>query len=201
MSSGASCVSSSAWSGDSAHAHNNARESDDRSDCSSEVSLQCHNNNNTGGAARSCNTLLAMSSAPTSPEARNTDPGVEDTPDHPDKIWRRTPIRNEVGRMTSLGRYESGWVVAPDSSTEQGRKSSRISKAVKKLVMNEDHERLKEEMAWQVAEMFVKEVTSVTMSPRAEAGMTRSASLANNYSLTDLSLDMDNLDLPSAKYF
>ena len=52
-----------------------------------------------------------------------------------------------------------------------------------------------------MAEMFVKEVTSVTMSPRAEAGMTRSASLANNYSLTDLSLDMDNLDLPSAKYF
>ena len=66
---------------------------------------------------------------------------------------------------------------------------------------NEDHDKMKEEMAWQVAEMFVKEVTSVTMSPRAEAGMTRSASLANNYSLTDLSLDMDNLDLPSAKYF
>ena len=67
--------------------------------------------------------------------------------------------------------------------------------------MNEDHEKLKEEMAWQVAEMFVKEVTSVTMA-EAESGVTRSTSLANNnYSLTDLSLDMDNLELPSAKYF
>ena len=151
---------------------------------------------------RSSNTLLAMSSAPTSPEARNTDPGVEDTPDHPDKIWRRTPVRNEIGRMSSMGRYESGWALAPDTSRDQGiKQGSRISKAVKKLVMNEDHEKLKEEMAWQVAEMFVKEVTSVTMA-EAESGVTRSTSLANNnYSLTDLSLDMDNLELPSAKYF
>ena len=50
--------------------------------------------------------------------------------------------------------------------------------------------------------MFVKEVTNVTMA-EAETGVTRSASLVNNnnYSLTDLSLDMDNLELPSAKYF
>ena len=153
--------------------------------------------------ARSSNTLLATSSAPTSPEARNTDPGVEDTPDHPDKIWRRTPVRNEIGRMSSMGRYESGWALAPDTSREQGiKQGSRISKAVKRLVMNEDHEKLKEEMAWQVAEMFVKEVTSVTMA-EAETGVPRSASLVNNnnYSLTDLSLDMDNLELPSAKYF
>ena len=35
----------------------------------------------------------------------------------------------------------------------------RLSKAVKKLVSNEEHERMKEEMAWQVAEMIVKDVT------------------------------------------
>ena len=49
-----------------------------------------------------------------------------------------------------------------EQGTQQTR--SRISKAVKKLVSNEEQEKMKEEMAWQVAEMFVKEVTSVTMS-------------------------------------
>ena len=41
----------------------------------------------------------------------------------------------------------------------------RLSKAVKKLVTNDEHEKLKEEMAWQVAEMIVRDVTrSVLMT-------------------------------------
>ena len=36
---------------------------------------------------------------------------------------------------------------------------NRFSKAVKKLVTNDEHEKLKEEMAWQVAEMIVRDVT------------------------------------------
>ena len=41
----------------------------------------------------------------------------------------------------------------------------RLSKAVKKLVTNDEHEKLKEEMAWQVAEMIVKDITrSVLLS-------------------------------------
>lgn len=36
---------------------------------------------------------------------------------------------------------------------------TRFSKAVKKLVTNDEHEKLKEEMAWQVAEMIVRDVT------------------------------------------
>ena len=79
----------------------------------------------------------------------------------------------------------------------------RISKAVKKLVNNEDHEKMKEEMAWQVAEMFVKEVTSVTMAEDREPGPGLGRSHSENFSLTDLSLslDLDCQDLPPATYF
>ena len=81
----------------------------------------------------------------------------------------------------------------------------RISKAVKKLVSSEDHEKMKEEMAWQVAEMFVKEVTSVTMAENSQNGQnsrSMSASFSCDYSLSDLSLELDNLEVPPpAKYF
>lgn len=39
---------------------------------------------------------------------------------------------------------------------------SRITKAMKRLV-NMEEDATKEEMAWQVAEMIVKDVTSLTM--------------------------------------
>ena len=77
----------------------------------------------------------------------------------------------------------------------------RISKAVKKLVSSEDHEKMKEEMAWQVAEMFVKEVTSVTMAEDRPAP-SMSASFSCDFSLSDLSLDLDSLEVPPpSKYF
>ena len=78
----------------------------------------------------------------------------------------------------------------------------RISKAVKKLVSSEDHEKMKEEMAWQVAEMFVKEVTSVTMAENRRHSQSMSTSFSCDYSLSDLSLDLDSLEVPPpAKYF
>ena len=80
----------------------------------------------------------------------------------------------------------------------------RISKAVKKLVSSEDHEKMKEEMAWQVAEMFVKEVTSVTMAENMNSQNSgrMSTSYSCDYSLSDLSLDLDSLEVPPpAKYF
>ena len=66
---------------------------------------------------------------------------------------------------------------------------------------NEDHDKMKEEMAWQVAEMFVKEVTSVTLSPGPGPGPAITNSASADYSLADISLDLDNLELPAAKYF
>ena len=106
------------------------RDSDERSDCSSEHS----SNNNRGNSSN--NTLLAMSSAPTSPDGKQhhnnnnsnnsfseLDNSVSDLPDA-DLLWRRTPMRNEIGRINSLGRYEPGWDVAPDTSRAQGTKPS-----------------------------------------------------------------------------
>ena len=61
---------------------------------------------------------------------------------------------------------------------------------------------MKEEMAWQVAEMFVKEVTSVTMAETSGNSPSMSASFSCDYSLSDLSLDLDSLEVPPpAKYF
>ena len=61
---------------------------------------------------------------------------------------------------------------------------------------------MKEEMAWQVAEMFVKEVTSVTMAENSRNSPSMSASFSCDYSLSDLSLDLDSLEVPPpAKYF
>ena len=104
------------------------RDSDERSDCSSEHSS---NNNNRGNSTN--NTLLAMSSAPTSPDGKQhhnnnnsfseLDNSGSDLPDA-DLLWRRTPMRNEIGRINSLGRYEPGWDVAPDTSRAQGTKPS-----------------------------------------------------------------------------
>ena len=133
-------------------------------------------------------------------------------------------MRNDIGRISSIGRYESTVDHAPDTTREQGTKQTsrlvhksyskhsilnhqiRISKAVKKLVINEEHEKMKEEMAWQVAEMFVKEVTSVTMSESghnngSQVPSAMSKSFSEGYSLADLNLDLDNLELPSSKYF
>ena len=43
------------------------------------------------------------------------------------------------------------------------KKTSRLGRVVKNLVTNEEKEKMKEELAWQVAEMIVRDVTSVTM--------------------------------------
>ena len=45
---------------------------------------------------------------------------------------------------------------------------------MKNLVNNEEKEKMKEELAWQVAEMIVRDVTSVTM-PEKEGGERRSS--------------------------
>ena len=52
-----------------------------------------------------------------------------------------------------------------------------------------------------MAEMFVKEVTSVTMAETREAGPGLRKSQSENYSLTDLSLELDSLEFQPAKYF
>ena len=66
---------------------------------------------------------------------------------------------------------------------------------------------MKEEMAWQVAEMFVKEVTNVTMSEdqfndnKDVSRLSMSKSFNESFSLGDLNIDLDNLELSPSKYF
>eukprot|EP00092_Neocalanus_flemingeri_P027098 GFUD01029385.1.p1 GENE.GFUD01029385.1~~GFUD01029385.1.p1 ORF type:complete len:656 (+),score=193.67 GFUD01029385.1:322-2289(+) len=196
--------------------------SDTHSDCSSDFSsstvsqgaMAMHRNNNT---------LLAMSSGKMFRNVDRRDLSFDKETTDPDMLWKRNPVRNKVGRINSFGRYEPGWDLAPEMSRADGtKKASRFSKAVKKLVTNDEHEKLKEEMAWQVAEMIVRDVTSVTMPEKIHKKRTSSLSedsqvpgagvkmgesrdtmirksMSESINLADCSLSA--LEIPTAKYF
>ena len=101
----ASSSSGAGWSRDSC--------SDTRSDCSSEPGRE---------SARSHNTLLAGSGSQPAllPQLRLD----QDQDGDPDQLWRRVPVREKVGRINSIGRYEPGWDLAPDMTRLDGTKQS-----------------------------------------------------------------------------
>lgn len=77
----------------------------------------------------------------------------------PDSLWRRR--RNHrllCGRISDMGKYETDFEPEPD------RKEFKFKDMVKKFVSLDDEHKKKEEMAWQVAEMIVKDITSVTLN-------------------------------------
>ncbi|XP_071446597.1 A-kinase anchor protein 10, mitochondrial [Hetaerina americana] len=76
----------------------------------------------------------------------------------PDSLWRRRQKSGLCfGRINEMGRFETDIEPEPDRKGE-----SRITKVVKKLV-NMDEDKAKEDMAWQIAEMIVKDITSLTL--------------------------------------
>ncbi|KAG8222247.1 hypothetical protein J437_LFUL001445 [Ladona fulva] len=76
----------------------------------------------------------------------------------PDSLWKRRQKSGlRFGRINEMGRFETDIEPEPDRKGE-----SRISKVVKKLV-NMDEDKAKEDMAWQIAEMIVKDITSLTL--------------------------------------
>lgn len=86
----------------------------------------------------------------------------------PDLLWRRNTIPGlSFGRIDELGRYERNYEPAPiGGSVDMGGSlaaSSKFKQAVRKLV-NLREESVQQEIAWQVAEMIVKEITSVTLN-------------------------------------
>jgi len=193
-------------------------DSDTHSDCSSDISSGI--SHGAMGVCRNNNTLLAMSSGKVFRNVNRRDFSFDKESTDPDMLWRRNPVRNKVGRINSFGRYEPGWDLAPEMSRTDGtKKASRFSKAVKKLVTNDEHEKLKEEMAWQVAEMIVRDVTSVTMPEKSNKKRTSSLSedtdvvgtrvgssdfsirksMSDNISLAECSLSP--VEIPTAKYF
>ncbi|XP_065155945.1 A-kinase anchor protein 10, mitochondrial [Atheta coriaria] len=77
----------------------------------------------------------------------------------PDALWRRKKHhRLSFGRVTDLGQFVTDFEPEPDKKNR-----STIRSVVKRFV-NLEEDKKKEELAWQVAEMIVKGITSVTLS-------------------------------------
>lgn len=136
------------------------------SDCTYENTKDLRNN-----YISSQNTLLAMESSTTKIRSSSTSDMQIDSRQiyNPDLLWRR---RNSVaglsfGRISSLGRYEREFEEIDSIKTEHNWSlasgGNRLKKAVKKLV-NLPEDKVREEVAWQVAEMIVKDITNVTLS-------------------------------------
>lgn len=105
----------------------------------------------------------------------------------PDMLWKRSELNGlNFGRVDALGRYERDYEIAPfadrnnllltnpttkiaGNSLDTGiaalqTTGNKIKQAVRKLVhLPED--KIQEEIAWQVAEMIVKDITNITLSP------------------------------------
>uniref|UniRef100_A0A182T4E8 RGS domain-containing protein n=1 Tax=Anopheles maculatus TaxID=74869 RepID=A0A182T4E8_9DIPT len=85
---------------------------------------------------------------------------------NPDLLWRRrtSPVAGlTFGRIDALGRYERDFDIAEPPTGDDRWNRNRIKKAVRKLV-NLPEDKAQEELAWQVAEMIVKDITNVTMN-------------------------------------
>ncbi|XP_059484843.1 A-kinase anchor protein 10, mitochondrial isoform X2 [Neocloeon triangulifer] len=75
----------------------------------------------------------------------------------PDSIWKRGRHNSSglsLGRIDELGRFEADFEPEPEA-----RRESRLSRVMRRLVRPHDQE----EVAWRVAEMIVRDVTSVTL--------------------------------------
>ncbi|XP_055637230.1 A-kinase anchor protein 10, mitochondrial [Toxorhynchites rutilus septentrionalis] len=121
------------------------------------------------------NTLLAMSDSNFS--RRRSNPlgnGAANSRDmmhidsrqlyNPDLLWRRNSTAGlTFGRVDALGRYERDFDIAEPPQDDDRWSKNRLKKAMRKLV-NLPEDKAQEELAWQVAEMIVKDITSVTMS-------------------------------------
>lgn len=82
---------------------------------------------------------------------------------NPDMLWRRNSIAGlNFGRIDSLGRYERDFDMEPGHEKVL-TKGNKIRQVVRKLV-NLPEDKVQEEIAWQVAEMIVKDITNVTLN-------------------------------------
>lgn len=82
---------------------------------------------------------------------------------NPDMLWRRNSIAGlNFGRIDSLGRYERDFDMEPGHEKVL-TKGNKIRQVVRKLV-NLPEEKVQEEIAWQVAEMIVKDITNITLN-------------------------------------
>ncbi|XP_054011423.1 A-kinase anchor protein 10, mitochondrial isoform X1 [Hylaeus anthracinus] len=122
------------------------------SDCSSEVSSVSINMQNTlqagGEGHRSANTKSSITGGMNIDTRQLYDP---------DSLWRRNKYSLSVGYVDNLGRFVTE--IEPDP---QKKSESRLTRVVKRLVHMEQ-DKAKEELAWKIAEMIVREITSLTL--------------------------------------
>jgi len=87
--------------------------------------------------------------------------------DDPDALWRRKHNAGPLifGKINPMGDYRSELGFHPDTLKKKG--SSRITKALKSLVQDESEIRAREDMAAQIAQMVINDVTSLTMGKPA----------------------------------
>lgn len=130
------------------------------SDCTSDKTELCRSN-----TISSQNTLLADG---TKKKMHTTAAGGNMQIDsrqlsNPDMLWRRNSIAGlNFGRIDSLGRYERDFDMEPGHEKVL-TKGNKLRQVVRKLV-NLPEEKVQEEIAWQVAEMIVKDITNITLN-------------------------------------
>lgn len=121
------------------------------SDCSSEKSF-------------STNTFLALELQPNCVKKKDkcTDMSIDTRELYdPDALWKRKKMhRLSLGHVNHLGKYETEFEPEPD------RGEFKIKNVMKKFVSLEEENKKKEEMAWQVAEMIIKDITNVTLNDK-----------------------------------
>ncbi|XP_044754738.1 A-kinase anchor protein 10, mitochondrial [Coccinella septempunctata] len=77
----------------------------------------------------------------------------------PDSLWKqRRKSRLLCGHVNDLGRFETEFEPEPD------RGQFNLKDVVRKFVSLEEEQKRKEEMAWQVAEMIVRDITNITLN-------------------------------------
>ncbi|XP_056635747.1 A-kinase anchor protein 10, mitochondrial [Diorhabda sublineata] len=76
----------------------------------------------------------------------------------PDALWKRKKCyRLSLGRVNELGKYEADFEPEPD------KKQFKLKDLFRKVISLDDEDKKREDMAWQVAEMIVKDITNVTL--------------------------------------
>lgn len=120
------------------------------SDCSSEISFTTNN------------TFLAleMPALKSKKNEKKTDMNIDMRQLYdPDALWKRKRHhRLSFGRVTEFGRFET------DVEPEPDKKSESKFKNVMRKIVNIEENKHKEEMAWQVAEMIVRDITNITLN-------------------------------------
>ncbi|XP_071644214.1 A-kinase anchor protein 10, mitochondrial isoform X2 [Temnothorax longispinosus] len=75
----------------------------------------------------------------------------------PDSLWRRNKYSLSIGYVDNLGRFITE--IEPDPHRKY---ESRLTRVVKRLI-NIEQDKAKEELAWRITEMIIREITSLTL--------------------------------------